>query len=123
MSQIYDHCLEPYGLTITQYGLLGHIKSHDGIGIGGLADKLVMDPTTLTRNMRPILSQGLVVLVADPRDRRHRKLHLTETGREVFAKARGGWEAAQRQVATALGDKDGPVLAATIDRLLETLAD
>ena len=123
VSQIYDRRLAPFGLTITQYGLLGHIRSLDGIGIGGLATALVMDPTTLTRNLRPLLKQSLVVLVADPRDRRHRKLYLTDAGRDVFTKARGGWDAAQRQVALALGERDGPVLAAAIDRLLVNLAD
>ena len=122
VSQIYDHCLEPHQLTITQYGLLGHIKALDGVGIGELANALVMDPTTLTRNIRPLVKRALVVLVPDLRDRRHRKLYLTDAGRELFAKARGGWDAAQRQIALALGAKDGPMLAATIDRLLEKLA-
>ena len=53
MSQIYDHSLEAAGMTVTQYGLLGHLARYDGIGIGALAEKLIMDPTTLTRNLRP----------------------------------------------------------------------
>lgn len=122
VSQIYDHCLEPYGLTITQYGLLGHVKSLDGIGIGALAEKLVMDPTTLTRNIRPLLKTSLLVLVADPSDRRHRRLHLTELGRDAFANARVGWAAAQKQIATALGEPDGSHLAVTIGKLLHALA-
>ena len=121
VSQIYDHCLEPHDLTITQYGLLGHIKVLDGVGIGGLADALVMDPTTLTRNLRPLVKRSLVVMVPNPRDRRHRKLYLTDAGRDLFAKARGAWDTAQRQIALALGAKDGPMLTATLDRLLEKL--
>ena len=50
MTQIYDQHLEPFGLTVTQFSLLGHIRSFDGIGIGALAEKLITDPTTLTRN-------------------------------------------------------------------------
>src|SRR5258705_4629997 len=86
VSQIYDRALEPYGLTVTQYGLIGHIGVLDGIGIAALAAKMVMDPTTLTRNVKPLLQQGLLVLVPDPRDRRARRLHLTEAGRQAFAK-------------------------------------
>ena len=70
VSQIYDRSLEPLGLTVTQFSLLGHLGSFDGIGIGALAEKLVMDPTTLTRNLRPLQRQGFVVLAADPHDRR-----------------------------------------------------
>ena len=123
VSLIYDQHLEPFSLTVTQYGLLGHIKTHDGIGIGALAERLVMDPTTLTRNLRPLERRELVVLAANPRDRRNRNLHLTDSGREVFAAARPGWEAAQRQIAKVLGDSDGPVIAAVIEGMLEKLSD
>ena len=30
-------------MTVTQYGLLGHLARYDGIGIGALAEKLIMD--------------------------------------------------------------------------------
>src|SRR5262245_62923223 len=81
VSQIYDRALEPCGLTVTQYGLLGHIAALDGIGIGALAERMVMDATTLTRNLKPLIAQAFLVLVPDPRDRRARRLHLTEAGR------------------------------------------
>ncbi|MGE0768375.1 MAG: MarR family winged helix-turn-helix transcriptional regulator [Hyphomicrobiaceae bacterium] len=122
VSQIYDQHLQRFGLTVTQYGLLGHVRLHDGIGIGALAEMLVMDPTTLTRNMRPLIRRGLVVMAPNPADRRNRNLHLTAAGREEFAGARSGWEAAQREIAAVLGEKDGPALAATIDRMLERLS-
>jgi len=120
VSQIYDRHLEPYGVTVTQYALLGYLKSFDGIGISALAEKLVMDPTTLTRSLRPLEARRLVVVAFDPRDRRNRNLHLTEAGRELRAAARPGWEAAQRQIAEALG-KDRAALTETIDRLLDKL--
>jgi DNA-binding MarR family transcriptional regulator len=123
VSQIYDQHLEPYGLTVTQYGLLGHVKTHDGIGIGELAEKLVMDPTTLTRNLQPLVKRGLVLVVPNPHDRRNRNLHLNDAGRGQFAAARPGWEAAQRRIASVLGVDDGPLLAATIDRMLERLSE
>lgn len=123
MSQIYDHALAPYQLTVTQYGLLGHIKALDGVGIGALAEALVMDPTTLTRNLKPLETRKLVVAVADVRDRRNRNLHLTDAGRAALSTARPGWEAAQRKIADLLGSKDGPQLAAMIDGLLVKLSD
>ncbi len=123
VSQIYDHALAPYNLTVTQYGLLGHIKTLDGIGIGALAEALVMDPTTLTRNLKPLETRKLVVAVADIRDRRNRNLHLTDAGRTALSTARPGWEAAQRKIAELLGDKDGPELATMIDALLVKLSD
>ena len=121
VSQIYDHHLEPYGLTITQYGLLGHLQRYNGINIGALADKLVMDPTTLTRNLRPLEKQGLIVLAQDEKDRRSRKLSLTKDGMKKFKAARPGWDAAQEKIATILGPDDSIALATTIDRMIDKI--
>ena len=122
VSQIYDRSLEPSGMTVTQYGLLGHILRHDGIGIGALADMLIMDPTTLTRSLRPLQQKGQVVLAQDPRDRRARRLYLTAAGRAAFESARPAWARAQRQVQQALGAAETPALNAALDRVLERLA-
>ncbi len=121
MSQIYDQQLEAAGLTITQYGLLGHLKSFDGIGIGALAEKLVMDPTTLTRNIRPLERLGFVVQAPDPNDKRSRSLHLTDKGRDAYAEARPAWAKAQRQIEQALGADDASALNAALDRMLDRL--
>src|SRR5438046_7461249 len=88
ITQVYDGYVEPFGLTITQFGLLAHLRVLDGISVGALAEKLVMDPTTLTRNLRPLEREGLVRLERDPADRRSRTLHLTDQGRETLRAAR-----------------------------------
>src|SRR5437868_15546237 len=72
ITQIYDGYVEPFGLTITQFGLLAHLRAHSGIGIGELAEKLVMDPTTMTRNLRPLARKRLVLLEPAANDRRYR---------------------------------------------------
>lgn len=122
VSQIYDRSLEPLGLTVTQFGLLGNLDRLDGISIGDLAARLVMDPTTLTRNLKPLERRGFVVFAPDPNDRRSRCLHLTATGRKVYSGAKPAWARAQRHVDKALGVVDGPVLNAMLDRVLERLA-
>ena len=91
VSQIYDRYLASFGLTVTQYGVLGHVVSFDGISIGALAEKLFMDPTTLTRNLSPLQRLNLVVVKPDRHDRRSRRLHVTPSGRKAFARAKPGW--------------------------------
>jgi DNA-binding MarR family transcriptional regulator len=122
VSQLYDKALQPWGLTVTQYGLLGHIGALDGVGVGALAGKLVMDPTTLTRNLKPLLEHGHVVLAPDPRDRRARRLYLSEAGRRAFQRAKPAWARAQLSLERALGEEDAPILNAVLDRVLERLA-
>jgi DNA-binding MarR family transcriptional regulator len=123
VSQIYDHSLEPAGMTVTQYGVLGHLARYDGIGIGALAEKLIMDPTTLTRNLRPLERQGFVTMKLDRRDKRSRCLHLTASGRAAFEDAKPGWVRAQRRVEEALGRAEASALNAALDRVLERLAE
>jgi DNA-binding MarR family transcriptional regulator len=122
VSQIYDQHLEPFGLTVTQYGVLGHLATLNGIRISELAEKLVMDPTTLTRNLGPLQRQGLLAVKTDRRDRRARSLQLTAHGQKVFEKAKPGWAQAQRHVEQLFGDLETPALNAALDRILEKLA-
>src|SRR5260370_9455885 len=88
VTQVYDGYVAPLGLTITQFGLLAHLRVLDGIGVGALAEKLVMDPTTLTRNLLPLRRRGFGVLAPDPDDRPSRSLHLTDQLPEAFRPAR-----------------------------------
>ncbi|MEX1035923.1 MAG: MarR family winged helix-turn-helix transcriptional regulator [Sneathiella sp.] len=123
VTQIYDQHLEPYSLTITQYGLLGHIRRFEGIGIGALAEKLVMDPTTLTRNLRPLERKGYVTLTPDDKDRRSRKLNLTRSGSEKLTAAKPGWRAAQEKIAAVLGPDNNAMMIDTIDQMIEDLKE
>jgi DNA-binding MarR family transcriptional regulator len=122
VTQIYDRILAAAGVTVTQYGLLGHLAAFDGIGIAALAEKLIMDPTTLTRNLRPLERRGFVAIKTDRHDKRSRRLHLTASGRKVFANAKPAWVRAQRQIEQALGEREIPVLKAALDRVVERLA-
>ena len=122
VSQIYDSYVEPHGLTITQFGLLAHLRALPGISVSALAEKLVMDPTTLTRNLRPLEKKGLVKFAVDPNDRRARALHLTAAGRDTFRAARPAWAKAQRHMEEVLGNTDVGVLHKALEGALDRLA-
>ncbi len=122
-SQIYDRSLEPLGLTVTQFGLLGNLDRLDGISIGDLAGRLVMDPTTLTRtceatwNARGLSYSLPIQPIAAPAASISRRLVARPT-----AVAKPAWARAQRHVDKALGDIDAPALNRMLDRVLERLA-
>jgi DNA-binding MarR family transcriptional regulator len=122
LSQIYDRHLEPLGLTVTQYGVLGHLSRFEGSSMGELAEKLVMDPTTLTRTLRPLERQDLVAIKTDRQDRRARRLHLTAKGAKAYERAKPAWIKAQQSIENALGEVDAPALDAALDRVLERLS-
>ena len=59
LSSLYDALLSPEDLTITQYSLLADIERAGQLSHAVLAEKVGMDRTTLTRNLRP-LTRGQV---------------------------------------------------------------
>lgn len=123
MSQIYDRELAPYDLTVTQFGLLAQLRAAPGASIGALAEAMVMDATTLSRNLRPLERRGLVIAEADKDDGRVRKLKLTPQGRTTLDRALNGWRAAQDHISAALGPGEMSALNAALDLALEKLSD
>ncbi len=83
---------------------------------------MATDPTTLTRNLRPLERRKLLVLAQDTEDRRSRRVHLTEGGREAYAAARPAWARAQRSVEQALGNDGASALNASLEHVLHHLA-
>lgn len=102
VSQLYDEALRPSGLRATQFSLLVATRMLAPVTIGRLAEALVMDRTTLTRNLRPLEKNGLIRALQG-KDRRERELTLTSTGQDVLSKALPSWKAAQEQLTEELG--------------------
>ncbi len=102
VTQLYDEALQPAGLRATQYTLLVALSLAGSITITDLAQKLVMDRTTLTRNLTLLEHQGLVT-IAPGIDQRTRMISLTNRGREALKKALPLWEQAQKRVVSGLG--------------------
>jgi DNA-binding MarR family transcriptional regulator len=110
VTQLYDQALAPAALTITQFGILAYLvdraAGEPGVAIGTVAARFDMDPTTLTRTLKPLAGAALITSTADTRDRRLRRLAITEAGRARFQAALPLWRAAQESVETALGAED-----------------
>lgn len=103
VTQAYDAALQSTGLKSTQFILLANLAEQGDMPLTQLADALVMDRTTLTRNLKPLVRQGLVH-VAQEADLRVRRISLTRAGRAAVVAARPKWEAMQLRVSERLGD-------------------
>jgi len=64
--------------------------------INALANEMVMDRTTLGRNVLPLQREGLIAIRRGPTDRRSKELHLTDAGAERLRAAVKAWGEAQR---------------------------
>jgi DNA-binding MarR family transcriptional regulator len=114
VSQFYDQCLAPSGLRTTQFSILARLRRHGPMAINALAAELVMDRTTLGRNILPLQRDGLIEIVTASADRRQKELHLTGAGAARLRSARPRWTAAQSQFEAAFGDARASELRALL---------
>jgi DNA-binding MarR family transcriptional regulator len=110
VTQFYDRFMAPFGLRSTQFSILSMLRRAGPLSINALAAELVMDRTTLGRNIRPLQRGGLVTAVVGTRDRRSRQLQLTARGRARIVQARRGWTKAQADFEAAFGTNRAAVL-------------
>ena len=94
VTRLYDDMLRPIGLRATQLTLLMVIDALGEPSITELAEQLVMDRTTLARDLRPMETAGWVA-VAPGDDRRTRIVRLTTAGGDTLRDALPIWRAAQ----------------------------
>jgi DNA-binding MarR family transcriptional regulator len=104
LSSLYDTFLSPEGLTITQYSLLANIGRAGELSHSVLAEKVGMDRTTLTRNLRP-LTRAKWVAAASGKDRRQHLLQVTAAGKRKLVRSWPLWEEAQRQLLSQIGSQ------------------
>jgi DNA-binding MarR family transcriptional regulator len=90
------------GLTITQYALLANIERAGQLSHAVLAEKVGMERTTLTPNLRP-LTRAKWVATATGQDRRQHLLQLSAAGRRKLVRSLPLWEEAQCQFPSQIG--------------------
>jgi DNA-binding MarR family transcriptional regulator len=105
VTQFYDQHLAPVGLRTTQFSILARLRRRGPMTINTLADDMVMDRTTVGRNILPLEREGLLSIELGRRDRRSKELRLTDAGLERLRAGYEGWKQAQREFAAAFGDE------------------
>jgi len=103
ITKHYDEALHSLELKPTQFTILAVLSSVDAITVTDLADYMILDRTTLTRNLRPLEKQGMIKTGAGE-DRRTRMISLSKKGLNKLEKAIPLWEQAQKDVTKYLGN-------------------
>ncbi len=94
LTRAFDEALRGTGVRVTQFNLLTTLILAGPTAATRLAGLLGLERTTLTRNLRPLLRDGLERLDGDP-DRRIRKIAITAKGEEAARAAVPFWKQAQ----------------------------
>ncbi len=120
VGQHYDSRVAEAGLKTTQYSLLTAAEKLGPVRPGALARVLGIEPSTLTRNLQPLVAAGLLTVGAGP-DGRSRLVTITAAGRARRSQARPLWQGAQRELVRLLGDERALALHALLGESLALL--
>ncbi len=108
LARRFDKALKPLALTNGQFSLLMSLNRPEPPPMGPVAQLLAMDRTTLTAALKPLEKRGLLVVEPDPKDKRGKRLRLTEEGTSLLASALPIWVNTHADVETQIksGDAD-----------------
>jgi DNA-binding MarR family transcriptional regulator len=117
VTRAYDEALRPVGLRATQLSVLVAVAADDALSITALARLMGMDRSTLTRNLGPLETEGLIALGLEGW-RRSRILEITRKGRTRLREALPLWDKAQQALRTRLGDRRWDLIRKDLDDLI-----
>lgn len=118
VTQHFDEILKPSGLLITQFTVLVAVAKVRAIAITELAEILMMDRTTLTRNLKPMQREGWLE-IEPGQDKRTRIVSMSSDGEIALAKALPLWQQAQMDVVELLGEARWNTLLSQLNELTE----
>ena len=120
ITQHYDQYLSPTGLRSTQFSILARLNRIGPLTINELADELVMDRTTLGRNVLPLQRDGLIAIETSAQDRRRKELRLTDAGSRRLTGAVDAWVAAQESFEAAFEKRKAGDLRSLLGAVVST---
>lgn len=74
--------------------ILAVLNERGGLSVNELAEVMVMDRTTMGKNLRPLVRDGLIAANVSDLDRRSRTVSLTKKGSKVLEDAYPLWKIA-----------------------------
>lgn len=122
VTQFYDQFLAPNGLRATQYSILARLQRKGPMTINALAAELVMDRTTLGRNILPLKRDGLIAVGPGKSDRRSKELRLTNAGTARVRVALKSWQDAQAGFEAAFGVTRAKKLRTLLEHVVSSRA-
>lgn len=118
-TRAYDEALAPVGLTAAQLAVLAAIDQVTPTSIAELSSRLVMDRTTLSRNLKPLEREGLIVVGLEGW-RRSRTVRLTERGQARITQAMVHWESAQANFKRQFGAGQWKLVEPALQRFINS---
>jgi DNA-binding MarR family transcriptional regulator len=83
----------------------------------------LMDRTSVTRLIEPLISRGVLKMEQDEEDRRARNLTVTKKGRAELERSEDAWQAAQKEFYDIVGSEKWMLLRKTLRDTVHLVRD
>ena len=88
INRVYKPLLDELGITYPQYLVLSVLWEEDGRSIGAIANRLDLEPSTITPLVKRLEAAALVSRTRAPEDERSVRVSLTKRGRALREESR-----------------------------------
>lgn len=117
VTRLYDERLAAHGLTVTQFAILRNLARHGDLQLNHLAERLVMERTSLYRTIAPVERAGWIAI--EQIDGRAKIARLTAAGRDVMERAESDWSSAQETLLGGIEGTEWQALQGSLGRLTD----
>lgn len=115
VTRVCDAGLRGHGVSVAQVNILVAVGHAGPVAPSDLAAALVLDKSTLSRDVVALLGRGWLRKAAGA-DKRSHRLELTPAGREKVASILPAWRAAQDELRDRLGADNLAGVFAAVER-------
>ena len=122
LRRAFDERVRSLGLTAVQARLLLSLQKFPDNNQAFYAERLEVEPITLTRIVDRMEEAGWIERMADPADRRARRLHLTDKSRGIVSKLRTRVEGLVEDMAFGLSQTERTELTRMLEVVSQNLA-
>lgn len=118
VTQLYDTVFSDLGLTTAQFSLLYSLKEIQPCSMRELADYMVLERSTLVRNVK-VMSERRLVIDKKETGVRDSRLYLSDKGNDLLAKAVPKWNDIQECFERKLGNSGVKTLEQLLEQIME----
>lgn len=112
------HAVEPLGLTQSRWTTLMHINMlSEGVTQLEIAHSLAIEMPSLTRTLKQLEEQSLIIRCVDEQDKRSKKIYFTEQGRQVLSSLEEEINEITQQIYSGLSHQQLDAMAHTLINL------
>ncbi len=121
ITQFYENNLREAGIKPTQFSILATLANTGPIQLTQLADRLVLERTSLTRNLNVLERNTWIDIQPGEEDLRQRIVSLTRNGYKQLDCAIPYWQKAQKAIAKDMGQETITRLRTMLDEMTEII--